>query len=232
MPNRAPFDSPFYPYQKVIPGANTLRGAEKIPYKILMYLLDLPDSFGYQPVDDNSRPRVRLAKYLWHEGADPLSQPLPTPAEKRSMLFDPTNPDINTDEDKARHPKGYRLFAQRMIAQSLLDAKAMLKIYPGRILDDDPFRTIIGMQCELWANVNLITNTKTTAYDRVFDMEQALREALSGVNIDGVSTCEFSRQYSSYNGSEILYTDSDMSGRMVYFSILWEENSDKRINTY
>ena len=42
----AAFDSPYYPYEKVQTGFNTLRGAEEIPAKILRYLLDLPDWKG------------------------------------------------------------------------------------------------------------------------------------------------------------------------------------------
>ena len=143
------FASPYYPYRKII-ASNTLRGAEIVPYKILMYLLDLPDAAGYTPVDDNDRPRVRLAKYLWYDEPNPLAQPLPTPQQKLSMLYDPDNPDINTDEDKAKHPKGYRIFAQRMVNSSGIDANSMLKIYPGRILDDDDFRTVLGFQAEIW----------------------------------------------------------------------------------
>ena len=229
---QVPFESPYYPFKKVIPGANTLRGAEIIPYKILMYLLDLPDAFGYVPQDNNDYPRTRLAKYLWHDTANPLSQPLPTPVEKRSMLFDPDNPDINTDEDKEKHPKGYRIFAQRMVGQSVLQAKTILKVYPGRILDTDEFRTIVGMQAEIWCNVNFITNTRTTAYDRCFDIEQCLREALSGVDIAGVGTIRFSRQDSSYNGSEVLFTDSELSGRMLYFSTAWSEGGGEKVNKF
>ena len=110
-----------------------------------------------------------------------------------------------------------------MINQSVLSAKSMLKVYVGRVLDTDDFRTIIGMQAEIWSNVNYVTNTKTSAYDRTFDIEQCLREALAGVDIAGVGTIRFSRQDSSYNGSEVLYTDSEMVGRMVYFSTAWSE---------
>lgn len=234
MPNndeRVPFDSPFYPYRRVIQ-SNQLKGAEIIPYKILNYLLDLPDSFGYLPVDDNSRPRVRLAKYLWYDGANPLAQPLPTPEQKLSLLFNGDNPDINTDEDKAKHPKGYRLFAQRMIAQSILTAKTMLKVYPGRILDSDDFRTILGFQAEIWTDTNFVANTKTTAYDRTFDIEQCLREALAGIDIAGVGTIRFARQDSSYNGSEVLYTDSYVVGRMLYFSTVWSEGGGGTLKGY
>ena len=40
----ADFDSPYYPFFKVLPGVNTLKGSELIPYKIMRYLLDLPDA--------------------------------------------------------------------------------------------------------------------------------------------------------------------------------------------
>ncbi len=217
------FSSPYYPYRRVI-AANQLRGAELIPYQILMYLLDLPDAAGYMPPDDNDYPRCRLIKYLWHDGPRPLDRPLPTPEEKRSMLFDPDNPDINTDEEKAKHPKGYRVFAQRMVGQSVLTADTILKVYVGRVQDASDFRTNIGLQAEIWSNPNFVANTRTTAYDRTFDIEQCLREALSGVDIAGVGTMRFSRQDGSYNGSEILYTDTGIIGRMVYFSTTWSDS--------
>ena len=226
------FNSPYYPYRKVLSGANTLRGAELIPYKIINYLLDMPDSVGYVPADDNSRPRVRLMKYLYYDGANPLTNPLPTPKQKQSILFNPDNPDINTDEDKKNHPKGYRIFAQRNVAQSLIDAQTILKIYVGRVLDPDIFKTVIGLQAEIWANPNLVANTKTTAYDRLFDIEQCLREALSGVDIAGVGTLVFSRNDGSFNGSENLYGNGGECGRIVYFSTAWSESGEHTIKEY
>lgn len=231
MPD-VPFSSPTYPFARVIQGANTLKGAELIPYKILTYLMDQPDSLGYTPPDDNDYPRCRLKKYLWYDEPNPLAKPMPTAQEVRSMLFDPEEPDINTDEQKTRHPKGYRLFAQRNIGQSGIAANTIIKVYPGRILDDTDFRTVIGFQMEIWSNVNLITNTRTTAYDRTFDIEQCVREALAGVDIGGVGTVKFSRQASSYNGSEILYTEGTEVGRMLYFSVSWAEGGNEKIKTY
>lgn len=215
-------ENAFYPYKKII-AANTIKGAELIPQKILLYLLDLPDAKGHVPFQSNDNPRARLMRYLWNDGPRPLEGPLPTPEQKLSMLFDADHPDINTDEYKAKHPKGYRIFAQRNIGQSVLYAKTMLKVYVGRVLDPTDFRTVIGLQAEIWSNVNFIANTRTSAYDRVFDIEQCLREALAGVDIAGVGCCRFSRQESSFNGSEVLYTDADMVGRMVYFSTSWSE---------
>ena len=227
-----PFSSPYYPYKRII-SSNQLRGAQLIPYKILMYLMDLPDANNYTPPDNNDYPRCRLAKYLWYDQANPLSYPLPTPQEKLSMLFDPNNPAANTDEDKQNHPKGYRLFAQRNVSESLIEAKTLLKVYPGRILDNDDLRTILGFQAEIWTNTDLITNTKTTAYDRTFDIEQCLREAMAGVDIGGVGSIHFSRMDGSFNGSEILYTDGGtMSGRILYFSVAWSDSGDKKLTAF
>lgn len=228
---RVDFSSPTYPYERVI-NANQLKGAEKIPYKLLVYLMDLPDANGYTPPDDNDYPRCRLKKYLWHDGANPLAKPMPTAQEVRSLLFDPDEPDINDDEQKKRHPKGYRLFPQRMVAQSNLDAKSMIKIYPGRVLDESEFRTIIGIQIEIWTSYALVSNTRTTAFDRTFDIEQCLRESLAGVNIDGVGTLHASRQFGSYNGSEILYADSGtFVGRMLYFNVLWSDSDGGTVSS-
>ncbi len=226
-----PRNSPTYPFSRVI-AANQLKGAELIPYKIITYLMDLPDAFNYQPPDNNDYPRCRLKKYLWYDESNPLAKPMPTAEQVRSMLFDADEPDINTDEQKARHPKGYRLFAQRNIGQSVLDAKTIIKVYPGRILDDTDFRTVIGLQMEIWSNVNLVANTKTTAYDRSFDIEQCVREALAGVDIAGVGTVHFARQGGSYNGSEVLYTDSTEVGRMLYFSVSWSDSDGGVLKTY
>ena len=70
------FNSPTYPYERVMPSFLTFRGAEEIPQKLLTYLMDLPLPDGYEPVDDNTRPRVRLMKYLWHDGVKPLGERL------------------------------------------------------------------------------------------------------------------------------------------------------------
>lgn len=226
-----PFASPYYPYKKVI-ASNTLKGAELIPYKILYYLLDLPDSNGYSPPDNNEYPRCRLAKYLWNDGPRPLDGPLPTPQEKLSMLFDPTNPDLSTDEELQNHPKGYRIFGQRNVAQSLIQAKTMLKIYVSRVFDDSDFRTIIQCNAEIWTDPNLETNTRTNQLERTFNIEQCLRESLAGVDVAAVGTIRFSRQAGSFNGSELLYSDSAVQGRLVYFSTSWSEGGGDIIKPY
>lgn len=217
------FSSPYYPYTKTLPGACTLRGSEQIPYQLLTYLLDLPDAAGYQPVDDNNRPRVRFIKYLYYDEARPLSKPLPTPAEKRSLLFDPEAPAGNTDEERQRHPKGYRLLWQRVRGQSVLTAGSMVKCYLSRIYESPKFITQIGVTFECWCNVNLETNTRTSAYQRAYDLEQCIREALNGVNINGIGTVSFSRYDHADNASISLYTEGTEVGRGVNCSIAWSE---------
>lgn len=228
---RPDFKSPYYPYRKDI-AANTMRGMEFIPYKLLLYLLDLPDEYGYEPPDDNEYPRCRLNKYIWYDQAEPLSETLPTPTQKKSLLFDPRHPDINSDEGKAAHPNGYRLYWQRMVGQSQLDAQIVLKCYINRIFETRKFETTIGVTFEIWVNVNLETNTKTSAYQRSIDIEQCLREALDGVNIAGVGTISFARADHVYNGSEELWDENTSLGRTVNCSLLWEENGDAAVPDY
>lgn len=228
--SRPPLNSPTYPYYRVIKGANRLRGMELIPYKLLMYLLDLPDAFGYTPIDDNEKyPRCRLNKYIWYDGPNPLDNPLPTPQEKLSLLFDPEQPDINTDTQKAAHPQGYRYFWQRLIGQSQLEAGVILKCYLGRISEPRKFETNIGVIFEVWVNVNLETNTKTSAYQRSVDIEQCLHEALDGVNIAGVGTVSFARNDSIYNGSEPIWDEMTNIGRYINCSVAWAEGGGNAV---
>ena len=217
------FSSPYYPYTKVERGRNTLKGAEQIPHKLLVYLLDLPDANHYQPQDDNDRPRVRFIKYVCCTGADPLSEPLPKPAVKRSILFDPDQPVTNDDEQKTRHPLGYRLFWQRIYGQSGTEADVVVTCYLGRIFENRPFITTIGVYFDILVNVNLETNTRTSAYQRSFDIEQCLHEALDGVNMAGIGTLSFSRGEHMDNGSTFLYDESTVVGRRVHCSISWAE---------
>ena len=193
-----------------------------------MYLLDLPDAEGYFPIDDNSRPRVRLAKYLWYDEAFPLDQPLPTPEQKRSMLFDPREPAGNTDAEKAAHPKGYRLLWQRMSGNSQLDAQTVLKCFIGPVDEPRKFMARVGIRFEIWVSVLLETNTRTSAYQRSYDMEQALIEALDGVNMTGIGTISFCRGDQSENGSRPIWDQVTNVGREVNFSISWAEGPDRR----
>lgn len=218
------FASPTYPYERIQPGYNTMRGAENIPLQILTYLLDLPDADGYVPIDDNSYPRVRLAKYLYYDGANPLGQPLPTPAQKRSLLFDGDRPTLNTDEEKQRHPKGYRLYPQVYWGQSGLEAQTTLKCYLGRVVPWSPMQASVGLFFEILCNVNQENNTRTDAYSRSYDIEQCIVEALHGVNLAGIGVVEFSRPAHFDNASRPIHDDGTHVGRELHMSITWMES--------
>lgn len=233
MQSKVPFDSPYYPYEKVQIGFNTFSGAEKIPYKIISYLMDLPDANGYQPTDDNSRPRVRLMKYLWHDGANPLAQPLPTVEQKLSLLYNGDNPVLNTDELKKAHPKGYRIFPQVLWYQSQRDAQSTLKVYMDRTVAINDFKAALGVTFEIMTNTHTDSNTRTDAYSRVYDMEQCVLEALHGVNIAGVGTMEFARAAHGDAGSVSIYDTSGTNvGREVHMSLLWAESDMDKVKTY
>ena len=221
------FNSPYYPYEKVQTGFNTMKGAEHIPLKILLYLMDMADKNGYEPVDDNERPRVKLMKYLYHDGANPLAKPLPTDAQKRSMLFDGENPVINTDADKAKHPVGYRLYPVEYWNQAELLAKTVLKCYIGRVVPVSPFRTEIGLVFEIITNYSFDNTTKTTAYSKTYAMECALIEALHGVNIAGVGVINFDRRIHGDAGSRPDYDNGQHIYRVVKMSLSWQESIEE-----
>lgn len=220
------FTSPYYPYEKVNSGYNSFKGAEQIPYKVLMYLLDLPDKNGYIPADDNNRPRVRFMKYVWYDGANPLAERLPSETDKLSILFNGNEPTLNTDEQKKAHPKGYRLYSQEFWGQSQIDAQTTVKCYLGRVIPINPFKASIGIRFEILCNVNNETNTRTNAYARSYNIEQCIVEALNGVNITGVGTLDFSRAAHSDNGSNPIADEGTNVGREVRMSVLWMDSEE------
>lgn len=226
MAERTDFDSPYYPYRMVQTGFSSFLGWEDIPGKIVRYLLDLPDSFGYEPRDDNERPRVRLAKLLWNDGARPLSGPLPTAKEKLSMLFDAEHPVLNTDEERAAHPKGYRLFAQNNIGQSQLEAETIIFCYLGREVPYNDFQSRVAVCFDIWCNTNLETNTKTEHYNRTAAIEQAIKQALNGVNITGVGTMQYSRSFHADCGSTPLYDAYTNTGRRLTMALTWMDGGE------
>lgn len=224
------FSSPYYPYSAVPNPNNTLKGAEEIPYKIMTYLLDLPDANNYTPIDDNNRPRVRLIKYLWYDTSDPLSQPLPTAKQKLSLLYDPEHPDINTGELKSKHKKGYRLFWQHVTKQSILEGKTFIKCYVGRLFSPKPYRTTLGIQMEIWTDTLFETNIKTRVESRTFAIEQAITESLAPINMTGIGAFSFYRGDHANNGSNPIYTEGSIVGRSLHFSIDWTDAAGDTIN--
>lgn len=226
---KVPFDSPYYPYEKVQTGFNTMRGTELIPKKILTYLLDLPDASGYEPPDDNRYPRCRLAKYLWYDGANPLGNPVPTPEEKRSMLFSGDQPDLNTDEQKAAHPQGYRIYPMQYWLPSNLEANTVLKCYIGRVSPEGDFKAAIGIQFEIITNYMLESTMRTDAESRVYAIEQCIVEALNGVNIVGIGTMQYNRYAFPDAGSRPYHDDGLHVYRILTMSATWAESEKEQL---
>ena len=69
--------APWYPYPMVQDSYIHLEGIEEMPKKICDYLLDAPNG-EYKPIDDNRYSRCRFWKYLYHDGAKPLTKKLPS----------------------------------------------------------------------------------------------------------------------------------------------------------
>lgn len=219
------FNSPYYPYEKVHTGANTLKGAELIPGQIIRYLLDLPDRYGYEPVDDNERPRVRLIKYIYYDDPNPLSKPLPTKEQKLSLLYDGSNPDINTDEDKKNHPQRYRIFGQQYELQSPTQAKTMLRCFLAREIPRTEEKTILGLNFETIVSYALEGNMTTNVYSRMYAIHQCLVEALNGVNIAGIGVVRYSKGNHGDAGRTLYHTEGNDVYQDSFFSIDWQETT-------
>lgn len=219
------FNSPYYPYEKVNTGANTLKGAELIPDQIIRYILDLPDQNGYVPTDDNSRPRVRLIKYIYYDESNPLSKPLPTPEQKLSLLYNGDNPAINTDEDKINHPKSYRIFGQQYELQSPTNAKTMLRCFLAREIPRTDFKTVLGLNFETIVDYALDSNLRTNVYSRMYAIHQCLVESLNGVNINGVGVVRYSKGEHGDAGRTLYHTEGTFLYQDSFFSIDWQETT-------
>lgn len=223
--SRVDFSSPTYPYERVQTGYNTMRGSEKIPKKLLNYLLDLPDKYGYEPRNDNARPRVRLIKYLWNDEPNPLFGSYPSTEEKLSLVFDGAHPVIDTEEMQRKHPKGYRIYPQKLWLPSQTKAQTILKCYIARITHADEMHASIGVAFEVWCNTNLINNTRTDDYERAYNIEQCIVEALHGVNIAGIGVVDCGRYTNLENGSQSIYDETGTNvGRRLHVSISWAES--------
>lgn len=217
------FSNPWYPYDPPNPGVLRYRGISEIPKLLIDYLLDLPRSDGYQPIDDNNRPRVRLMKLLWYDGAKPLEQPLPTPEQKLSLVWKGEESVLNSDALKAAHPKGYRIFGQSFWLPADFAAGSFLKIYMGRNLPYSEFEAEIGYTLEFGVNYQQDNNLKTNSYSRIVDMEEALLDALHMVNIAGVGGINFNRRSHMDDGSHPWHDDGTNVGRTIGISIDWAE---------
>lgn len=207
---RVSANSQWYPYIKVYEGFYDLSQTVDIPRKIMDYLLDMPDGY-YTPQDDNAKARTRLWKYLYYDESHPENQPLPTPQQKMSVLFDPDEP------TKPPTNKGYRLIPQLFIKPSQTDAQTRIYVYMGRTIATDDFEVQLSVVFDIWTHYTNESNTKTAeAYSRVFAIEQAIIEAFHGVHMAGVGSFYFNRAKHSDCGSTTMTDrDSNVGRRLV-----------------
>lgn len=181
-------NSQWYPYQKVQVNNFNFEQYAMFPRLICDYLLDAPKG-DYRPKDDNTYSRCRLWKYLYHDGAKPLNQKLPTIQQKLSVLFNP---------EKATEPptdKGYRLIPQSHIMQAQETAQTRIYVYIGRAMaqqDDNTF--CVSVVFDILTHYTYELNTKADEYSRSGAIVAALVEALNGVNITGIGTFSMSKR--------------------------------------
>ena len=203
-------NSQWYPYNKVQEGFFDLSDADEIPRKIMDYLLDMPDGV-YTPKDDNKYPRSRMWKYLYYDGARPTDNPLPTPAQKKSVLFNPEA------AEKPPTEKGYRLIPQIYIKPAQENAQTRIYCYMGRMIAESDFKVQLSVVFDIWTHYIQESNTKLNeAYSRVGAISQAIMQAFHGVNMAGVGTFYYNRSKHPDCGEDLLSDkDSNVGRRLV-----------------
>lgn len=219
------FNSPYYPYERPAQGFNQLKGAELIPQKVLMYLLDLPDRYGYEPIDDNERPRVRLLKYLYYDEPNPLAQPLPTTEQKMSLLYDGKNAQLTTEEDFKNHPKGYRIYGQQYEMPSQTHAKVTLRCGMAREIPRSDYKTILGLNFQVITNYAFDNIMGTGVYSRTYAIHQCLVEALHGVNMTGIGVIHYNKSVHGDSGRTQYHDEGTNIYSDTFFAIDWQETT-------
>ncbi len=192
---------------------------EDVPKKIRDYLLLLPTKDCPEPIISNENPRARLVKYLYYDEPNPLSFALPSVEERLNMIFDPFHPDRPSNTEK-----GYRVFCQSGTAQANTMGQTILRIVMGQSSMQTPFISTWSVNFQILTNYTLEANT-ATAEIRTFAMEQAIIQALHGVNMTGVGTFMLTKSQYSYgsrntinNGSKPITDDQELMGRLLTMS--------------
>lgn len=210
--------SPYYPYRKAV-DANTMAGAEQLPYLLTRYIMDLPYS-GYTPPSGNEYPRARIKKLLFWDGALPLEQPLPTTAQMKSIQFDPYHP--GTEPDPTR---GYRIFSQELVGQAQAVPQSIIRCYLGGLSRYQLKNEFVWRQQVIWTvmvHYDLESNMGTTAASRSYLIAQAIIEATEGVNFGGVGGV-VTRQMTKFDD------ERTNTGYKIYQDIDWSASAPNPI---
>ena len=218
-------NSPWYPFFKVYEGYYDLLKMIDVPRKVMDYVLDMPDGY-YTPQNNNAHPRSLLWKYLYYDGAHPEEQPLPTPTQKMSVLFDPNNPTSPPSD------KGYRLIPQVFIKPSQTDAQTRIYIYMGPTQATSDLEVQLSIVFDIWTHYTQQANTKSEAYSRVDAIEKCLIAAFHGIDITGVGSVYFNRAKHSACGSDIMDDGDSNVGRRLVLGIQVSSDTIKSNTPY
>lgn len=201
-----PVDMEHYPYKKVVE-ANTLKGVEFIPRKLVDYFLYMNGNASLP--DDNSNARCRFLKYLFNDNNNtrPLSSPLPSVEERINAVYNPQAPIKNGNEGDQ-----YHFFPQMYTAQAQLIANTIMRVYMGYIRPIDNMSAACSIVFELMTSV-YYDQLEEEGMSRTYAMLQCVMEALNGVNIGGVGTVYFQ---SSLNTTCEAYPIGDRGTNVGY----------------
>lgn len=213
-------DNPYFPYQKVA-DYTTIPDAETLLKKIVDYLLDFPMK-GYTPPSDTSTPRSRLSRLLYYDVPHPLDHPLPTPAQKISMVFDPESPDVPPDKDK-----GYRVYPMIYPIQAESMGRTSLKIFMGYAKPVSPMRVEQSVMFEVLSNTALEGNQATTSISRTYQICVEILRSLNGVNMEGVGGFYFDRRQLTDCGLEPIADKSQNVGYRLTMGLTFMGSEDE-----
>ena len=213
-------DNPYFPYQKVA-DYTTIPDAETLLKKIVDYLLDFPMK-GYTPPSDTSTPRSRLSRLLYYDVPHPLDQPLPTPAQKISMVFDPESPDVPPNKDK-----GYRVYPMIYPIQAESMGRTSLKIFMGYANPVSPMRVEQSVMFEVLSNTALEGNQATTSLSRTYQICVEILRSLNGVNMEGVGGFYFDRRQLTDCGLEPIADKSQNVGYRLTMGLTFMGSEDE-----
>lgn len=184
---KAPESNPYYPYERVQDYAS-MPQADSFLQKIVRYLLDLPEN-GYMPPDNNDFPRCRISKMLYYDGEDALKNPVPTPQQKLSLVFNPNSPDVPPDKEKK-----YRVYPMIYPVQAQSEGQTTIKIIMGWAKPTNSFRVDQAVMFEVMTNTAYEGNVKHNALSRTYAICMDIIRAFNGVNMEGVGTFYFDRR--------------------------------------
>lgn len=200
-------NSKYYPYQKVQEGFSDHVCLDSIFCQIIDYLLDLPD-INYTPKDDNRYPRCRFWKYLYYDDTRPLENQLPTPNQKKDVLF-------NSKIIESTTEKGYRIIPQIYTKTIQDNAQSKVYVYLGRSIAENDFKTQFSIVFDIQTHYSQESNITAGTYSRTLAISNALFQAFHGVNMVGVGTFYFNKSKHPDCGEDYIFGDEGMVRRIL-----------------